>query len=93
MSLIPEQIDESQTELYRRRVWQLKDRSPKASEIRAKIKAGSINSNSLAWEKGLSEWKKLNDPYWEKHGFVFQNQIPKIQLPSKATIRPSIVGN
>ena len=72
MSLIPEQIDESQTELYVVESGNLRIGPLKASEIRAKIKAGSINSNSLAWEKGLSEWKKLNDPYWEKHGFVFQ---------------------
>jgi hypothetical protein len=82
MSQTPEQVEGSQSEYYINESGNLKVGPLKAQEVRAKIQTGSINGNSLAWEKGLREWKKLNDPYWEKHGLVLPD------TDSKNTIAP-----
>ena len=50
-----------------------------AFEVKEKFNSGKISFASLVWTKGLSEWKRLDDPFWQD----LELQISESSLDTK----------
>ena len=54
------------------------------SELKAGIDSGKYSEKTLAWTTGMTAWRPLSDPLWEKHGIMVEQEPPDLPPLSKS---------
>ena len=83
MSPIPQKFAESKLDYYLNETGNSTVGPLKASELWKKLEDGQITGKTFAFTKGLTEWKRLEDSYWEEHGLALHSSDAPISVPRK----------